>query len=128
MLDTADRNRSGASSPGARGLGVALFAVGLMVGVGGALEFRYFGPATQQFWAGVVTVPAGLFTMLAAVQLWRRGAAARAAVRGAAVALLAATVIAGPVLRVMGPPAILLGALGSGAALWWVWRQRPAAA
>ena len=40
-----------------------------------------------------------------------------------ALGLLAATVIGG-VLRVMGPPAVLLGLVGSGAALWWAWRQR----
>jgi hypothetical protein len=112
-----------AAPRGRRLLAALLLGVGAALGVGGALEFRYFGPRAVQFWAGVVAVPAGAYAVAAAVRLWRRGAGARDAVRHAALGLLAATAV-GAALRVMGPPAILLGLVGSGAALGWAWRQR----
>ena len=104
----------------------ALAATGLVIGLGGADEFRYFGAHTPQFWAGAVAAPAGVVAVAAAVHLWRRGSAAAAWVGGAAGALLAAT-LAGAALRVMGTPAILLGLLGTATAAWWTRRQRAAA-
>ena len=111
--------------PGDRWLAAALGAIGVVIGLGGAHEFRYFGAATPQFWAGVVAVPAGIVTIAAAVQLWRHGSAAAAWVLVAAGALVTAT-IAGAALRVMGPPAILLGLIGTAAGVWWTRRHRAA--
>ena len=106
-----------------RGLAAVLFGVGLAVGIGGALEFRYFGPDAPQFWAGVAATPAAALALAAAVQLWRRGIRARPLVGVTAIALFAATAI-GAALRVMGPPAILLGFLGAVAAGWWTRTRR----
>lgn len=103
--------------PADRWCAAALVANGLALG-GGALEFRYFGPTTPQFWAGMTATPAGLVAGVAAVGLWQRGAAARRWVRATALALLGATVV-GAGLRVMGPPAMLLGLLGAAAAGSW---------
>lgn len=109
-----------------RWLAAGLAVIGLAIGLGGADEFRYFGPGTPQFWAGAAAAPAGVVVVAAAVRLWREGAAARPWVLVAAVALLLATVV-GAALRVMGPPPIVLGALGATAAGLWVWRHRAGA-
>ena len=92
------------------------------VGTGGALEFRYFGPGTPQFYAGVITVPAGVAGIGAAALLWRRGRRAIRAVAVAAVALLVAT-IAATALDVMGPPATLIGLVGGIIPLAWSLRK-----
>ena len=105
-----------------RPVAVLLFLVAVTLGIGGALEFRYFGPDTKQFWAGVAAVPAGLVAAFASVELWRRGAAARRAVLTGSLILFAATG-AGALLDVMGPPAIILGAGAAVVALVWVSRQ-----
>jgi hypothetical protein len=101
----------------------ALGIIGLVIGLGGADEFRYFGAATPQFWAGVLAAPAGAVAIAAAVQLWRRGSVAAPWVRVAAGALLVAT-LGGAALRVMGPPAILVGLIGAGIGGWWARRSR----
>ena len=74
------------------------------------MEFTYFGPGTPQYLAGLAAVPAGLIGLVGAAMLWRQRA--RGFVLAAAISLLAATV-AGAVLDVMGPPPIILGAIGS---------------
>lgn len=102
-----------------------LFLVGAVIGVGGALEFRYFDADTPQFWAGMAAVPAGAFTIAAATQLWRRGSGAGNIVWNASVALLAATIVGGG-LDVMGPMAIIVGGGGSVLGLGWAWGARPA--
>lgn len=111
-----------------RWLAATLGVIGLVLGLGGADEFRYFGPDTTQFWAGVVAVAAGAIAVLATVRLWGRGSGAAATttwVRVAAGALFIATLV-GTLLRVMGPPAILLGLLGVAASVWWSWHYRAA--
>ena len=96
----------------------ALGLLGVVIGLGGADEFRYFGPDAPQFWAGAAAAPAGMLALVAAARLWRCGSAALPWVRTAALALLAATAI-GAALRVMGPPAMLLGFAGAGGIGWW---------
>lgn len=117
-MDAPPATRPATSS---RALALLLLVTGAVIGIGGADEFRYFGPSTPQFWAGVCAVPAGAAAVHAAWRLWRDGPAARGAVRAGALALLAACA-AGAALRVMGPPPLLLGALTAGAALWWASR------
>jgi preprotein translocase subunit SecD len=89
-----------------------------LIATGGALEFRYFGPGTPQFTAGLIATPAGLLGCVGAVALWRRGH--RTFVSVCALALLAGTVIATG-LDVMGPPATLLGVAGGIAPLLPMW-------
>ena len=103
---------------------VLMVLIGVVIGTGAVLEFRYFGPGTSQFWAGVLAAPAGAFFTLAGVWLWRRGRGARRAVLAAGLAMACATVAA-TALDVMGPPATLLGIVGALVAAGWAWRARP---
>lgn len=104
---------------------VVMIVVGAVLGYGAAMEFRYFGPGATQFWVGVFTTPASLFFLLAGMRLWARGAHARGIVVAASATMAAAT-IAATLLRVMGPPATLVGCLGVLTALTWAWRRRTA--
>ena len=100
-----------------------LVLVGVVIGTGAVLEFRYFGPETRQFWAGVIATPAGAFFTVAGILLWRRGRGARRIVLAAGLIMACATV-ATTALDVMGPPATLLGIIGAFVAMGWVWRSR----
>jgi len=88
-----------------------MFVGSVLIAYGAAMEFRYFGPGTPQFLAGLVATPAGLLGAAAAVALWRSGEPSWFVV-ATATALLAATLIA-TALDVMGPLATLLGLIGS---------------
>ena len=91
---------------------VMLAIAGAAIGTGAALEFAYFGPGTPQFWAGVIATPAGGLMLASAAALWRASPNAATIVSVAGLAMLAATVVS-TYLDVMGPPAILIGALSS---------------
>lgn len=97
--------------------------IGVVIGTGAVLEFRYFGPEMRQFWVGVFTTPASLFFTVAGILLWRRGRGARRAVLIAGLVMACATVAA-TALDVMGPPATLLGIVGALVALIWAWKSR----
>jgi hypothetical protein len=100
-----------------------LALIGLVIGAGALLEFRYFGPEARQFWVGAFTAPAGFFLTAAGILLWRRGRGARRVVQAAGLAMACATVAA-TALDVMGPPATLLGIVGALAATGWALRSR----
>ena len=102
---------------------VLMVLIGVAIGTGAVLEFRYFGPGTRQFWAGVFAAPAGAFFTIAGILLWRRGLGARRTVLLAGLAMACATVAA-TALDVMGPPATLLGIVGALVAAGWAWRSR----
>ena len=102
---------------------VLMVVIGVVLGVGAALEFRDFGPDASQFWVGVFTAPAAAFFALAGVLLWVRGHSTRGVVLTAALVMAAAT-IAATVLKVMGPPATLMGMIGALVAVGWYWRTR----
>jgi hypothetical protein len=97
--------------------------VGVVIGTGAVLEFRYFGPDARQFWVGVFTTPAAVFFTAAGILLWRRGQGARPMVLAAGLVMACATVAA-TALDVMGPPATLLGVVGALGATGWAWRSR----
>ncbi|MCU1326691.1 MAG: hypothetical protein JWN34_2061 [Bryobacterales bacterium] len=103
-------------------ISVLMVLVGLVLGIGAALEFQYFGPSSTQFWVGVFTTPASLFFVAAGIALWLRGTAVLGVVLTASVAMAAATVAA-TFLRVMGPPATILGLAGAGIAFCWARRE-----
>ncbi|MBA2302942.1 MAG: hypothetical protein H0W08_09940 [Acidobacteria bacterium] len=100
-----------------------MLIVGVVLSSGAALEFAYFGPEARQFWVGVFTTPAGLLFAGAGTMLWQRGSAVRRLVLVSAIIMIAATVAAS-VLDVMGPPATLMGGVGSLAALTWALTAR----
>ena len=103
---------------------VAIFMVlaGLTIGVGAALDFAYFGPEWTQFWVGVFATPAGFFLALVGVLLWLRGPSVRRLVMLAGLIMAAAT-IAATALRVMGPPATIVGMASALTALAWSWKS-----
>jgi hypothetical protein len=103
-------------------IAVLMVITGVIIGTGAALEFRYFGPEERQFWVGVFTTPAGVFFTVAGILLWRRGRNVRRMVLLAGVIMAGAT-IAATALDVMGPPATLMGVVGSLAAVGWAWRK-----
>ena len=94
---------------------------GFAVGAGAALEFRYYGPETTQFWVGVFATPAGFFFALVGVLLWWRGPGVRRLVMLAGLIMVAAT-IAATALGVMGPPATIVGLASALTALAWSWK------
>jgi hypothetical protein len=100
-----------------------MVVTGAIVGAGAANEFRYFGPGERQFWVGVFTTPASVLFIVAGVLLWLRGRDARRVVLLAG-AIMAGATVAATALDVMGPPATLLGVVGSLAAVGWTWRTR----
>jgi len=102
---------------------VLMVFIGVVIGTGAALEFRYFGPETRQFWVGVFTTPAGVFFTFAGILLWRRARGGRRIVLLAGLVMACATVAA-TALVVMGPPATLLGIIGALMAMGWAWRSR----
>ena len=106
---------------------VLMVLIGVVIGQGAIQEFRYFGPESEQFWVGFFTTPAALFFVIAGVMLWLRGHSVRRIVLLAALGMCAAT-IAATVLRVMGPPATLMGMIGVLVALAWYCRTRPTTA
>lgn len=102
---------------------ILMVLIGVAIGAGAVLEFRYFGPATPQFWAGCFAAPAGGFFTIAGILLWRRGLEARRTVLLAGLSLASATVIA-TALDVMGPFATLLGMFGAFVAIGSSLRSR----
>ena len=102
---------------------VLMVLIGLVIGEGAAMEFRYFGPDARQFWVGVFTTPASVFFIIAGILLWRRGRVAQRVVLIAGLVMACAT-IAATALAVMGPPATLLGVVGALLATGWAWRSR----
>ena len=106
-----------------RFISILMVLAGLLIGAGAAHEFWYFGPESRQFWVGVFATPAGFFFAFAGILLWRRGSGARRVVLIAALVLAIATVAA-TALRVMGPPATLVGMLSSIGVAAWTWRSR----
>jgi hypothetical protein len=106
-----------------KAVAVLMVLIGVVIGGGAVQEFRYFGPDAEQFWVGVFTAPAGLFFVIAGVMLWFRGRSVRGMVLLAALFMFAAT-IAATALRVMGPPATLMGMIGVLVAVAWYWRTR----
>ena len=100
-----------------------LVLVGVVIGTGAVLEFRYFGPETRQFWAGVIATPAGAFFTVTGILLWLRGLGVRRLVLVAGLVMACATVAA-TAFDVMGPPATLLGIIGAFVAMGWAWRSR----
>lgn len=103
-------------------IALTMILCGAAVGIGGALEFRYFGPGTPQFNAGLMAAPAGVLAVVSGLVSWRRGVSARRLLLLAGVAMLAATAGA-TALDVMGPPATVIGLLGGVAPLAWAWRH-----
>ena len=99
-------------------LAVLMVLIGLLIGVPGAMEFRYFGPDDVAFWVGVVATPAGLFFAGVGVLLWFRGSSVRRLVFLAGVLMAAATIV-GTAFAVMGPPATIIGIVGALAAIGW---------
>jgi thiosulfate reductase cytochrome b subunit len=97
--------------------------IGVVIGTGAVLEFRYFGPDATQFWVGVFTTPASVLFIVAGILLWRRGRGARRIVLMAGLVMATAT-LAATALDVMGPPATLLGFAGALTAIGWAWRSR----
>ena len=102
---------------------ILMALIGVVIGTGAVLEFRYFGPDARQFWVGVFTTPAGVFFTVAGILLWRRGRGARRLVLVAGLVMACAT-IAATALDVMGPPATLLGVVGALVATGWAWWSR----
>ena len=102
---------------------ILMALIGVVIGTGAVLEFRYFGPEARQFWMGVFAAPAGVFFTVAGILLWRRGQGARRIVLLAGLVMACATVAA-TALDVMGPPATLLGVVGALVAMGWAWRSR----
>ncbi|HXC70468.1 MAG TPA: hypothetical protein VN644_10850 [Pyrinomonadaceae bacterium] len=94
---------------------------GFAVGAGAALEFRYYGPETPQFWVGVFATPAEFFFALVGVLLWLRGPRVRRLVMLAGLIMAAATIFA-TALGVMGRPATLVGIASALTALAWSWK------
>lgn len=105
-----------------KAVAVLMVLIGVVLGAGAVLEFRYFGPDSRQFWVGVFTTPAAVFFVVAGVMLWIRGLRVRQTVLFAALFMAAAT-IAATVLEVMGPPATLMGMLGVVVVLVWYRRS-----
>ena len=102
---------------------ILMVLIGVVIGAGAVMEFRYFGPDSTQFWVGVFTTPASVFFIVAGVMLWLRGHRVRQVVLFAALSMAAAT-IAATALEVMGPPATLTGTIGAVAALaWYRWSR-----
>ena len=97
--------------------------IGLVLGTGAVLEFRYFGPDAKPFWVAVFMTPASAFFVLAGVLLWFYGQRVRSIVVLAALVMGVATVAA-TMLHVMGVLAMLIGMIGVIAVLVWFWRTR----
>ena len=106
-----------------KAVAVLMVLIGVVIGAGAVAEFRYFGPDSEQFWVGVFTTPAAAFFVVAGVLLWLRGVRVRQIVLVAAL-LMASATIAATVLRVMGPPATLMGMIGALVVVFWFWRTR----
>ena len=104
-------------------LAVYMVLAGLTIGVGGALEFAHFGPESTQFWVGVFATPAGFFMAFVGVVLLLRGPGIRGLVLLAGL-LMAIATIAATALRVMGPPATIVGMTSALAAIAWSWKNR----
>jgi hypothetical protein len=102
-------------------LAVLMTLIGLMIGLGGALELRDYDPERLAFWVGVIATPAGLFFALVGLLLWFRGAAIRRLVLLAGIVMACATIV-GTAFQVMGLPATIIGMVGALAAVGWFWR------
>lgn len=106
-----------------KAVAVLMVLVGIVIGMGAIAEFRYYGPESEQFWVGVFTTPAAAFFVVAGVLLWLRGVRVRQIVLVAAI-LMASATIGATVLKVMGPPATLMGMIGALVVVFWFWRTR----
>lgn len=106
-----------------KAVAIVMVLIGVTLGYGALAEFRYFGPESEQFWVGVFTTPAAAFFAVAGVLLWLRGLRMRSTVLVAALLMCSAT-IAATALRVMGPPATLMGMIGVLVVVGWFWRTR----
>ena len=104
-------------------LAVFMVLAGLTIGAGGALEFAHFGPDATQFRVAVFATPSGFFFALVGVFLWLRGPRIHWLVLFAGLVMATAT-IAATALRVMGPPATLVGMTSALAAIGWSWKNR----
>ena len=102
---------------------VLMVLIGATLAYGAIMEFFYYGPEWRQFWVGVFTTPAGVFFAIAGAMLWLRGHRVRRTVLLSAFAMASAT-IAATALQVMGPPATLMGMIGSLVVIGWYWRTR----
>lgn len=107
-------------------IAILMVLAGVLIGLGAAHEFWYFGPEDREFWVGVFATPAGVLFTVAGILLWRRGSDARRLVLIAALVMASATVAA-TALDVMGAPATLTGILSSLVALAWTWSSRDVA-
>jgi len=96
---------------------ILMALTGVVIGAGAALEFRYFGPETREFWVGAFATPAGIFFAGVGLLLWRSRCGQRRIVLIAGLVMASAT-IAATALDVMGPPSHASGyrwrACGSG--------------
>ena len=106
-----------------KAVAVLMVLIGIVLGAGAVAEFRFYGPDAEQFWVGVFTTPAAAFFVVAGVLLWLRGVRVRQIVLVAAL-LMASATIAATVLKVMGPPATLMGMIGALVVIFWFWRTR----
>ena len=104
-------------------IAVVMVLIGVTLGWGAVDEFRYYGPESEQFWVGVFTTPAAAFFAVAGVMLWLRGHRVRSIVLAAALLMFSAT-LGATALRVMGPPATLMGMIGVIVVVVWFWRTR----
>ena len=86
--------------------------VGMMIAQGGADEFRFYAPGTEQFWSGMLGVPVGLLFAYAGFQLARRGTAALPLVKFATATFLAVVVFV-TIFGSMGKLALLLCSLSA---------------
>ena len=103
---------------------VLMVLIGATSAYGAILLFGYHGPDWQPFWVGVFTTPAGIFFAVAGVMLWLRGHRVRGIVLLSAL-LMASATIAATALGVMGPPAALMGVIGTLVVIGWLWRTTP---
>jgi hypothetical protein len=106
-----------------KAVGLLMVLIGVTLGIGAIMEFFYFGPEASQFWVGVFTTPAAAFFAVAGVVLCLRGLSGRSIVFLSALLMCTAT-IAATALGAMGPPATLMGMIGSLVVVGWFWRTR----
>ena len=106
-----------------KAVAVLMVLIGIVIGQGAVNEFRFYGPESEVFWVAVFTTPVSVFFVVAGVLLWLRGVRVRQTVLLAAI-LMASATIAATVLKVMGPPATLMGMIGVLVVVFWFWRTR----
>ena len=102
---------------------VLMVLIGTILAHGAVMEFFYYGPESIPFWVAVFTTPVGTLFAVAGVMLWVRGLRVWRIVLLSAL-LMASATIAAKALHVMGWQAMLMGLIGSLAAIGWSWRNR----